>query len=68
MVADYTGLNFIQIGSLDIITYYTWLRDAFIASMERTEAGREYLEDAWRMEQTEPDRKRLREKFGKERK
>ena len=68
MVADYTGLNFLQIGSLDIITYYTWLRDAFIASMERTEAGREYLEDAWRTEQTEPDRKRLREKFGKERK
>ena len=66
MVADYTGLNFLQIGSLDIITYYTWLRDAFISGMERTEAGREYLEDAWRMEQTKPERQKLREKSRKE--
>jgi hypothetical protein len=31
-----------------------------------TEAGQEYLKNAWRMEQTEPDRKALRKKYGKE--
>lgn len=34
--------------------------------LSRTEAGQEYLDNAWRMEQTEPDRKKLRKKFGKE--
>lgn len=32
--------------------------------LNQTEKGREYLDDAWRLEQTKPDRKKLREKFG----
>lgn len=32
--------------------------------LNRTEKGREYLDNAWRLEQTKPDRKKLREKFG----
>lgn len=34
--------------------------------LSRTEAGTEYLNNAWRMEQTEPDRAALRKKLGKE--
>ena len=34
--------------------------------LSRTEEGQEYLKNAYRMEQTQPDRKRLREKLGKE--
>lgn len=34
--------------------------------MDRTEEGQEYLKNAWRMEQTEPDRAALREQKGKE--
>jgi hypothetical protein len=34
--------------------------------MEQTEAGQEYLNNAWRMEQTEPDRAALRKQWGKE--
>lgn len=41
------------------------LRDAYIFRMDRTEAGREHLEKCWILEQTIPDRKRLRKRFGK---
>ena len=34
--------------------------------LSRTEAGQEYLDNAWRMEQTQPDRKALRKKLRKE--
>jgi hypothetical protein len=33
--------------------------------MNSSEEGREYLNNAWRMEQTEPDRAALRRKFGR---
>jgi hypothetical protein len=42
----------------------TYQRDAFITMLNQTEHGQEYLRNAWRMEQTEPDRKALRRKFG----
>ena len=67
MVAEYTGLNFLQIGELNYIQFLLWRRDAFINRMEQTEAGREYLRNAWRMSQTKADRSKLRRKFGKER-
>lgn len=44
----------------------TWRRDAFIHMMSRSEKGEEYLDNAWRMEQTEPDRPKLRKKLRKE--
>ena len=66
LVADYTGLNFLEIEELPIDTYFLLLRDAFIYDRQKTEAGREYLENCWRLEQTEPDRNALRQKFGKE--
>lgn len=66
LVAEYTGLNFLEIEELDIIQYLTWRRDAFIYTMGQTEAGQEYLNNAWRMEQTKPDRTALRKKYRKE--
>ena len=65
LVASYTGLNFLQIGQLSYIQFLAWRRAAYISNMEQTEAGREYLRNAWRMEQTKPDRAALRRKFGK---
>ena len=65
LVSEYTGLNFHQVGQLDYGLFLLWLRDAYIYMMNRTEEGRAYLDDAWRMEQTEPDREKLRTKFGK---
>ena len=65
LVSSYTGLDFHQVGALNYIQYLTWLRDAYIHGLEQTEAGQEYLRNAWRMEQTEPDRAALRRKLGK---
>lgn len=65
-MADYTGLDFLKVEALDYLTYLTWRRDAFIHKMSQTEKGQEYLDNAWRMEQTEPDRAALRRKLRKE--
>lgn len=65
-MADYTGLDFRQVEALDYLTYLTWRRDAFIHKMSQTEKGIEYLDNAWRMEQTKPDRAALRKKLRKE--
>ena len=63
----YTGLDFKQIGQLNYIEYLQYRRDAFINWLSQSEKGQEYLDNAWRMEQTEPDRPRLRSKIdGKE--
>lgn len=53
-------------GELNYIEYLTYRRDAFIHHFNQSEAGQQYLDDAWRMEQTEPDREALRKQFGKE--
>lgn len=65
-MAEYTGLNFFEVGQLDYLQYLVWRRDAYIHMLSRTEAGQEYLDNCWRMEQTEPDRAALRKKYGKE--
>lgn len=65
IVSNYTGLTFLEVGELDYLQYLIWRRDAFIYFMSQTEAGEEYLNNAWRMEQTEPDRPALRKKLGK---
>lgn len=64
-MAEYTGLTMPQVLELDYIQYLTWKRDAFIYMLSRTEAGQEYLDEAWRMEQTTADRAKLRAKFGR---
>ena len=65
-MAEYTGLNFLQIAELDYLQYLVWLRDAYIYKLNLTEEGQEYLDNAWRMEQTKPDRAALRKKLRKE--
>lgn len=65
-MADYTGLDFFQIMQLDYIQYLIWRRDAFIYQCNQTETGREYLDNAWRLTQTTPDRSALRKKLGKD--
>lgn len=64
LVADYARMSLPDVGRLDYIQYLILRRDAYIYRLEQTEAGREYLANAWRMEQTEPDRAALRRKIG----
>lgn len=65
-MSEYTGLTFLEVEQLDYLTFLTWRRDAFIHKMSQTEEGQKYLDNAWRMEQTQPDRAALRKQFGKE--
>lgn len=64
-MADYTGLTLVEVRQLDYLVYLTWRRDAFIHKYNSTEAGRKYLDNAWRCEQTKPDRAALRRKYGR---
>lgn len=66
MVSRYTGLNMIEVENLDVVEYLAYRRDAFIYKMSQTEKGREYLSNAYRLAQTTPDRKSLRDQFGEE--
>lgn len=59
-MSEYTGLNFHQVGQLNYIEFLQYRRDAFIHHLNKTEKGQEYLKNAQRMEQTEPDRAALR--------
>ncbi len=62
---EYTGLNVNEIEELEYIDYLQYRRDAFIHETNKTEEGREYLENARTLSQTEPDRQSLRRLFGK---
>lgn len=63
MVSDYTRLNFNEIKLLYYDEYLLYLRDAFIDNLSKTEEGREYLLNAYRITQTEPQREKIREKI-----
>lgn len=65
LVAQYAGISLPDVRDLDYIQYLIWKRDAFIVFMSRTEKGQEYLDEAWRLEQTKPDRQKLRAKYGR---
>jgi hypothetical protein len=56
-------MSFAEILQTRYLTYLLWRRDAFIIRCQQTEKGREYLENARRMEQTKPDRIGLRKKL-----
>ena len=59
-------LSIIEIEELDYIDYLRYRRDAFIYRLSQTEKGIEYLDNAYRIEQTAPDKRSLREQFGEE--
>ncbi len=64
-MAEYARISLPEVRELNYVQYLTWRRDAFIHMLSRTEAGQEYLDNAWRMEQTAPDRAGLRKKYGR---
>ena len=65
LIYKYIGLNLFEINELDYIDYLILRRDAFINQMNQTEKGQEYLDNAYRLEETKPNREKLREKFGR---
>ncbi len=65
LVAEYLKISIIEVYKLDVVTFWYYLREAIVYSYSKTEEGREYLEKAWILTQTEPDVKALRNKFGR---
>lgn len=64
IVSDYTKYSFDRIEDLEVFEYWLLLRDAVIFNCTQTEEGKEYLDKCWCLEQTEPDRKAIRERMG----
>jgi hypothetical protein len=64
-VAEYCKISILDVEELDLIAYLCYLRDAKIYQLSLTESGQEYLENAWRIKQTAPDREALRNKYGR---
>jgi len=65
-VADYANISILEAEQLPLDLFLLYLRDGFIHYNRQFEAGRAYLEECWYLEQTEPDRNRLRDQYGKE--
>lgn len=63
-VAEYAGVGLPQVDELPLGAWLTLRRDAFITRMRSTPKGCEWLDNAWRLEQTDMDSRGLREAFG----
>lgn len=53
----------LQQQELDLVEYLTVARDAYISDLNKSESGRDYLEQCWIAEQTVPDRAALKAEF-----
>lgn len=65
LVAQYAGISMLEVRELNYLQYLVWRRDAFIYWLSQSQYGQEYLDEAWRLEQTKPDRQKLRAKYGR---
>lgn len=65
MVADYARISLKDVDDLDYFEYLALRRDAWIHKLNQTDQGREYLDNAYRLTLTEPDRGKLRDQFKK---
>lgn len=65
-MAKYCGITLFEVFELEVYDFYFLLRDSIIYSYSQSEEGEKYLNDAWRLEQTEGDMDTLRNTFGKE--
>lgn len=63
LVADYARVSLSDVEKMDYINYRILLRDAFISKLNATESGREYLNKAWLLSQTDSDRDKSRAVF-----
>ena len=65
-IAEYAGISLFEVNEMSYFDYHVLLRDAVIYNLSGHKEGREYLKKSWTMEQTKPDRSKLREKMGDE--
>ena len=63
LVIDYLNISIFDVLEMPIDLYLYFMRESYIYTLSQTENGRKYLEDCYRMTQTKPDRKKIREKI-----
>lgn len=54
-VAEYAGISVMEVYALDVFAFWALLHDAVVYAHSQTKSGRQWLRDAWRLTQTEPD-------------
>ncbi len=59
LASDYTAMPFPEIWKLDIFEFWGYLHDAVVWECSRSENGREFLDSAFCIMQSEPDREAL---------
>lgn len=64
IVSKYLNISLFEVEELNVVEYRFFLREAFIYNCSQTEEGIEYLRNAKRLEETEPERDKLRNKYG----
>lgn len=64
LVCDYAQISFLRLGEIQVDDFRALLRDAYIYKLQQTKDGQEYLQKCWTLEQSKPDRGKLREHFG----
>lgn len=64
LVADYAGVSLFDVYQMDLFTYWALLHDAIVTINAQTEEGRKWLNNAWRIQQTQPDTEKLHKKYG----
>ncbi len=63
VIAKYCGISIFDVEELDLVEYLFYYREAVIYNCMQTEEGIEYLQNSYRLQQTDPDREKLREKY-----
>ena len=62
-ISKYCNIPILEVEELDLVEYLFYYREAVIYNCMQTEEGREYLQNAHRLQQTTPDREKLRNKY-----
>ena len=63
MISKYCNISICEVEELDLVEYLFYYREAVICNCMQTEDGIEYLQNAHRLQQTDPDREKLRDKY-----
>lgn len=62
-IAKYCNISIFDVEELNLVEFLFYYREAVIYNCMQTEDGKEYLKNSYRLQQTEPDREKLREKY-----
>lgn len=54
-MSEYANIPMTEVYALDVFTFWALLHDAVVYNHNQTKSGREWLKNAWRLTQTEPD-------------